>query len=359
MTTTRTPRTAEAIAGRVLDSYLGMVDTLAIHLGERLSLYRAIADHGPINADGLHRHTGIHPRYAREWLEHQTISAILDVDDPSLPPEDRRYSLPSAHAEVLLDRDSLNYLAPLLRIGMASARAFPEMIDAYRTGGGVGWGQLGLDARTGQADMNRPWYLRAIASDWFPRVPALDGALRSGGAVADVGCGEGWSSIAIALAYPNTTVVGFDVDEPSIEAAIRHGIEAGVADRVRFRIADVATLSEEAVYDAVVGFEFIHDLAQPVEILAAMRRMGKPGAPVVIMDENVGDDFGGSAAERLMYAFSLFVCLPDAMSQQPTMATGTVMRPATLRTYARQAGFSDAQAVSIDNDLWRLYRLMD
>lgn len=352
--------TAEAFAGRVFDSYLAMVDVLAIYVGEQLSLYRAIADHGPVTVEELHRYTGIHTRYAQEWLEHQTVSGILTTDDESSAAFERRYRLPEGHAEVLLDRDSLNYLTPLLKVGMASATAMPDMIDAYKSGGGVSWEQLGVDARTGQADMNRPWYLKAIGSDWFPRVPELDATLRAGGVVADIGCGEGWSTIAIAQAYPNATVVGFDVDRPSIEAATRNAIEAGVSDRTRFHAVDVATLDESGLYDAVVGFEFVHDLARPVEVLAAMRRMAKPAAPVVIMDENVADEFVSDpdGAERLMYAFSLFVCLPDSMSQDPSAATGTVMRPSTLREYARAAGFEGAEIVSIDNDLWRLYRMI-
>jgi len=353
-------KTPEAFAERVFGSYLAMIDVFAMHVGERLSLYRAIADHGPVTIDDLHRHTGIDPRYAREWLEHQTVTGILAVDDAGLAADQRGYSLPAGHAEVLLDRDSLNYLAPLLKIGMASAGVMPEMIDAYATGGGVSWEQLGVNARVGQADMNRPWYLQSIGPDWFPRVPELDATLRGGGVVADIGCGEGWSTIAIAHAYPKATVVGFDVDEPSIEAATRNAIESGVSDRVQFHAVDVATLDETDLYDAVVGFEFIHDLARPVMVLEAMRRMAKPGAPIVILDENVGEAFTGEAddVERLMYAFSLFVCLPDSMAQEPTAATGTVMRPGVMKAYATEAGFADAVAVSIDNDLWRFYQLV-
>lgn len=349
---------AETFSRRVLDSYVAMIDVLAIYVGDRLALYEAVSDHGAVNVDDLHRHTGIYPRYAREWLEHQTVSGILTVDDPALPPDQRRYTLPSGHREVLLDKDSLNYLTPLLKMGVASAMAMSKMIDAYTSGGGVSWAELGVDVRTGQALMNRPWYLNKIGTDWFPMVPQLDETLRTGGLVADIGCGEGWSTIAIALAYPNSTLVGYDIDRPSIEAAIHNSIEAGVSDRVQFHAVDVTTLTEHGKYDAVVGFEFIHDLAQPVAALKAMRQMGKPGAPVVIMDENVNDAFDSSDIERLMYAFSLFVCLPDGMSHQPSAATGTVMRPETLRSYAQQAGFDDALPTSIDNDLWRFYQLI-
>ncbi len=352
--------TAEEFAGRVFESYLATVDVMAMYAGERLGLYRAIADHGPVTADELNTYTGIHSRYAQEWLEHQTVSGILEVDDASLDAADRQYRIGAAQAEVLLDSDSLNYLMPLLRMGISSAVAMPEMITAYRTGGGVSWERLGVDARTGQADMNRPWYLQSIGQTWFPKIPELESALRAGAVVADIGCGEGWSSIAIALAYPEATVVGYDLDTPSIEAARRNSIEAGVADRVQFHDVDVATLELDNLFDVVVGFEFIHDLARPVDVLRAMRQMAKPDAIFVVMDENVGETFTGEPddVERLMYAFSLFVCLPDGMSHQPSAATGTVMRPSTMKQYAMEAGFKDAVPVSIDNDLWRFYHLV-
>jgi 2-polyprenyl-3-methyl-5-hydroxy-6-metoxy-1,4-benzoquinol methylase len=150
------------------------------------------------------------------------------------------------------------------------------------------------------------------------------------------------------------------VDEPSIQAARRHAEEAGVADRARFRVADVAAVDLEGVYDAVVGFEFVHDLPHPVEVLRAMRRLVKPDGPVVVLDENVPDRFTGEPndVERVMYGFSVLVCLPDGMSHRPTVATGTVIRADTMRAYAQQAGFADVEIEPIDHDLWRFYRLV-
>lgn len=349
----------DAFAGRVFESVLGTVDVFSMYIGEKLGLYQAIAAHGPLTRDELTRHADIHWRYAQEWLEQQAVSGILMVDDSSKGASERRYGLPLGHAEVLLDGDSQAFLAPFIRIVLAGALATPHLIEAYRTGGGVSWAELGSDARTGQADMNRPFYAQAMSTEWFPRVPELAATLDRGGRVADIACGEGWSSIAIAAAYPGVTVDGFDVDGPSIEAARRHAVSAGVADRVRFHHADVADVDQDNVYDAVVGFEFVHDLPDPVSVLDAMRRMAKPGAPVVVLDENVPDGFmTGGETERAMYGFSLFLCLPDGMSHQPSAATGTVIRPSTMDRYAVEAGFGGAEPVSIDNDLWRLYRLV-
>lgn len=363
MTTTIEPtQTVEgAFADRVFEASTHALDVFSIYVGEKLGLYAALHAHGPSTRDELTRHADIHWRYAQEWLEQQTASGIIAVEDASLPADRRRYSLPREHAEVLLDRDSLVYLSPFVRMVTRSGIMLPSMIEAFRTGGGVGWHELGDDARSGQADMNRPWYLQSIGTEWFPAIPDLHEALVGGGRVADVGCGEGWSSIAIALAYPEVSVDGFDVDGPSIEAARRHAAEAGVSDRVTFHQVDAAELDgAESVYDAVVGFEFIHDLPHPVSVLKAMRRIAKPEAPVVVMDENVPDQFVGefNEAERLMYGLSLFICLPDGMSHQPSAATGTVIRQSTMRSYAREAGFADVAVAPVEHDMWRFYRLV-
>jgi 2-polyprenyl-3-methyl-5-hydroxy-6-metoxy-1,4-benzoquinol methylase len=202
--------------------------------------------------------------------------------------------------------------------------------------------------------------MQMVGTEWYPKVPDLHDVLTGGAHVADIACGEGWSSIAIALAYPAAIVDGYDVDGPSIEAARRNAAVAGVSDRVRFHQADVADLDLEGVYDAVVGFEFVHDLPHPAAVLAAMRRMAKPGCPVVVLDENVPDTFtgGGDEVERVMYGFSLLICLPDGMSHQPSAATGTVIRRSTMRSYAREAGFGDVEVLPIENELWRFYRMV-
>jgi 2-polyprenyl-3-methyl-5-hydroxy-6-metoxy-1,4-benzoquinol methylase len=187
----------------------------------------------------------------------------------------------------------------------------------------------------------------------------VNAALRAGGRVADVGCGVGWSSIGIALAYPDATVDGYDVDVPSIETARQNAREAGVDDRVRFHAVDAATVDPSGGYDAVFAFECIHDLSDPVAVLAAMRRLAGDRGTVIVMDERVAETFTapGDEVERMMYGYSLMCCLADGMSHQPSAATGTVMRPSTLRGYAAEAGFADVEVLDIANDFFRFYRL--
>jgi len=350
--TTATDRFAE----RLFNAALGTVEVMSVYLGDRLGWYRALADGGPATPDELTARAGGNERYAREWLEQQASFGILTVAG------DGRFALPPGPAEVLTDQASLSYLAPLARMLCAAGMQLPALIDAYRTGGGVRWAAFGTDMRESQADMNRPWFSSALPPA-LVGTPALDDVLsRPGARIADIGCGAGWSAIALARAYPEATVDGYDVDEPSVEMARRNAADAGVADRVRFHHVDATTGPEQqGLYHAAFAFECVHDMPRPVEVLAAMRRAVVPGGPVVVMDEAVRDSFAtpGDDIEKLMYGFSVLICLPDGLSDPPSRSTGTVMRPETLRGYAREAGFADIEVLPIDDfGFWRFYRLV-
>lgn len=349
----------EEFVGRVFGSVLGMMDAWSIHVGDKLGLYDALAD-GSRSRDDLASETGTHWRYVGEWLEQQVTTGFLTVDDPSLAPAERIYSLPAEHAEVLCDRDSLNFLTPFIRLVTAGGMQMESLLEAYRSGGGVSWEQFGDDMRTGQAEMNRPWFLNAIGTDWFPSAPEIQVKLTTRDArIADIGCGEGWSSIAIARSYPGITVDAYDVDEASIAAARVHAEREGVSDRVRFHHVDGAGIEVSDHYDLVTFFECIHDMPDPVSVLETAKRIVKSDGKVVVMDEAVGEAFGqrSDEVERLMYGFSLFVCLPDGMSHEGSVGTGTVMRPSQLKEYAKSAGFGDISVLPIENDLWRFYSL--
>ncbi|WP_228721035.1 class I SAM-dependent methyltransferase [Arthrobacter sp. 260] len=360
-----TTPTAETMAQRVLDASLGMVDALAIHLGDRLGWYRQLRDGGPATAAELAQRSGTNERYTREWLEQQAVTGILavapgPVDGVDAAARERKFSIPPGAAEVLTDEGSLNYLAPLARMFAGAAVQLPSLLHAYRTGGGVGWSDFGADARESQADMNRPWFESALPGA-LEGIEHLDAQLRRPGArIADVGAGGGWSSIALARTYPNATVEGFDVDPASVKLATANAAHAGVQDRVIFWEAD-AKVIPAASYDAVFAFECIHDLPHPVEVLAAARQALAPHGTVIVMDEAVADTFTapGDELERLMYGFSLLICLPDGMSHPLSTATGTVMRPDVLHAYAVAAGFSDIRTLPIENfGFWRFYELL-
>jgi 2-polyprenyl-3-methyl-5-hydroxy-6-metoxy-1,4-benzoquinol methylase len=323
------------LADRLYDAMTATFDLLAVYVGERLGWYAALAE-APRTAAELAAATGTHERYAREWLEHQAAGGILED-------RDGRYTLPPEHAEVLLDPESLRYAAPLARF--AASLPLEDLLRAYRDGGGVPWSAFGADGREAQAALNRPLFTKLLTQEWLPAIPDVHDRLQQPGArVAELACGGGWASIAIARAYPQAQVHGFDIDAASIELARANA--GGVP--VTFEVRDITEVSGE--YDLVCVFEAIHDLARPVEALAAMRRLG---GTAIVMDERTGDP----EHDRLLYGFSLFCCLPTGMSETPSAATGTVMRPETMRRYAREAGFDDAVVLDIEHEAFRFYRL--
>lgn len=350
--------TTDDVTQRLLGSLLGCVEVMSIHLGDRLGWYRSLATDGPATAPELAARTGTHPRYAREWLEQQAVAGLLDVAADG-GADERVFGIDAAHAEVLTDAGSLAYLAPIARMFGAVGPALPQLLEAYRHGGGVSWDDLGADARESQADANRPWYQHRLPGALAGVSDVHDRLVAPGARVLDVGSGGGWSTIALAHAYPSAVLHGVDIDAPSVEMATANAAEAGLTDRVRFTCGDAATLTD-ASYDVAFAFECVHDMPRPVDVLAAVRRALGPGGVMVVMDEAVADSFApdGDELERIMYGFSLFVCLPDSMSSPPSVATGTVMRPSTLRGYALDAGFEAMDMLSIEEfGFWRFYLL--
>ena len=262
---------------------------------------------------------------------------------------------------MLVDRDSLNYLAPLAQLTAGAVHPLDALLTAFRTGDGVPYADYGVHLVEGQAGMNRAAFLYQLGRQWLPSIPDIHERLLADppAVVADVGCGVGWSSIGMAKSYPRIRVDGFDLDGLSVGMARVHARAAGLEERVRFHEKDAGSPGFAGKYDLVTAFECIHDLADPVSVLAAMRQMAGDDGHVIVMDEKVGETFApnGAEVEPLMYGFSVFHCLPVGMAEKPSAGTGTVMRPETLRTYAREAGFEDIEILPIDNFFFRFYRL--
>jgi SAM-dependent methyltransferase len=347
MTSTAT----DALTERLFSAAIASFDLAGVYLGHRLGWYASLDAEGPATPDELATRTGTDARYAREWLEQQAVGGILAVDGG-------RFSMPEGHAAVLVDALDLNYMAPLSRMVAAALGRLPQVVEAYRTGAGVGWESYGADMREGQAAFNRPAVTHLLGDEWLPAVTDVHHRLREGGArMADIGCGEGWSTIALANAYPQARFVGVDLDAPSIEAARRHAGAAGVAERVEFLDGDAAAL--DGPFDAAIIIEAVHDMANPVPVLAAVGAALTHDGSLIVVDERVAETFTapGDDIERFMYGWSITTCLPDGRSRQPSRATGTVMRPDTLRGYAAEAGFGSVEILPIENDFFRFYQL--
>jgi SAM-dependent methyltransferase len=351
----------DALAERLFGAALGAYELMTVHLGDRLGYYRALAQGGEATSAELATATGTDERYAREWLEQQAVAGILEVDDPDAAPGERRFRLPVGHAEVLIDRDSLAHLTPLARYGVSFAHVLPAVEEAFRTGGGVSWEEYGRLGREAQADANRPVFANLLGSEWLPAIADVHERLLADppARVADVACGAGWSSIAIARAYPKVTVDAYDLDEASVELARANLAGTNVADRVTFRHQDAGDPALAGSYQLVTVFEALHDMSRPVEVLRALRGLAAEDGAVVVMDERVADTFTapGDEVERLMYTYSVLCCLPVGLADQPSAGTGTVMRVDTVRRYAAEAGFAEVEVLPIEHEIFRFYRL--
>ncbi|MGI8871288.1 MAG: methyltransferase domain-containing protein [Candidatus Limnocylindria bacterium] len=241
-TTAETEKTPDALVARIFEASLGMYDVMSVYVGDQLGLYRSLRDGGPATAPKLASRAGIDARYAREWLEQQAATGFLEVDDIAAGADQRRYSLPESYVEPLLNLDSPYSIAPLARSLVACGKVIPQLMEAYRTGGGIDWSAYGPDMIGAQGDFNRPWLLNSFGSRILPAIPEVHERLAADppARVADLACGVGWAALAIASAYPKVTVDGFDLDESSIELARENARLRGVSDRVTFERRDAA-----------------------------------------------------------------------------------------------------------------------
>ena len=316
----------DALVERLFESSVQGLEVLTVYAGNRLGLYQALVDLGSATPGELASRAGTDERYTREWAEQQAVAGILSVDEG-------RFSLSPGHAEVLLDRDSLNYLTPLSTALAIVGVQMPTLVEAFRTGEGVPYAAYGSEARQAQEALEPASLFEPAGQRMAAVGTGCSRSIAASGACGGRRLRRRWAAIAIARAYPNVEVDGFDSDAPSIEMARANARASGVADRVQFHVRDVADPALAGRYDLVTAFEMVHDLGQPIEALQSFHRITAADGAVLIMDERTDEQFTapGDLVQRFLYAFSPLWCLPQGLADGPS-ATGTIMRSSTLRT---------------------------
>ena len=349
----------DAITERLFNATIQTLELYGVYLGRTLGLYRALHREGPLDACELAAAADIAPRYAREWLEQQAVAGFLVIDEDADEADERVFRLPQEYVGVLVEDDDAAHVAPFAHMLVGIAGVLPQVAQAYRDGTGVDYQKFGPDFRHGQAGINRPAFLHDLTEQWLPAIPDLYERLQDGRGIriADVGCGGGWSAIALAQAYPDAEVIGYDLDEASILDARRNAAEKGVD--VRFVCKDADAMAADGPFDLVLLLETLHDMSRPCEVLAALGRALAPDGSILIADERVAEQFTapGNEIERMMYGWSISHCLPVSMAEQPSAGIGTAIRPAIVRKLAREAGFASCEILPIENLLFRFYRL--
>jgi SAM-dependent methyltransferase len=351
---------AADVAERLLEGAIATFEQVSIHLGLELGLYEALRDTGEATATELAAAAGTDARYTREWLEQQAVAGYLACTRPADDPDERTFALPDGVAEALLHAPSPAYLGPLPQAALSVTQVADELQHAYRHGGGVAFHRYGDALRDGLGALNGAIFDRSLR-DWLQQLPDLDARLRTADAprILDLGCGTGRSSIALARAYPRATIVGVDLDAPSIDAAKANVARAGLEDRVRLVLGDAAAIGDDQRFDLVTIFEALHDMGDPVGALSSARSLLADGGAVLIADERAADTFSpdGDPMERFLYGWSVLHCLPATRAETHVVASGSVLRASTVAEWAAAAGFPSTTVLDIEDDMWRFYRL--
>ncbi|MFQ6027037.1 MAG: methyltransferase domain-containing protein [Dehalococcoidia bacterium] len=345
---------AEAFAERIFSDLNAGMSCLSLYLGHQLGLFDSLNQSGPVTAPELAQRTGCHPRYIREWLSCMAAGGYLEYDAAS-----GRFTLPPEHAPALVDPDNPGFAVGVMGWVPSFASVLPKLLEVYRTGGGVSYEDYGNDMMDAQGWSTRPMFVNDYLSQWIPALPDVEAKLQAGGRVVEVGCGVGWSSVALARGIPEVRIDAVDPDSLSLEKARRNAAEAGVADRITFHEAPLEESSLNGPYDLVTAFECLHDMPYPVSVLRRMRELAAPDGAVLIADEAVADTLEENCnfMGHLFYNFSVLHCLPQALVFPDAAGTGTVIEPSTVRRYAQEAGFSRVEVLPIENPMFRFYRL--
>jgi SAM-dependent methyltransferase len=259
---------------------------------------------------------------------------------------------------VLITEDHPAHLAPLAQMVAGIGGAIEDVVAAYRNGGGVAYPKYGAAFRRGQAGINRPAFASDLVERWIPAAADIHARLMSSPLrVADVGCGAGWSTIAMARAFPRADVIGFDADEASIADARANAVTQQVT--VQFVLRDAVAIADHGPFDLIVVLEALHDMARPADVLRSLRQALAPGGCVLVADEKVADAFHapGDEVERLMYGWSIVHCLPVSLAESPSAAIGTVIRVEAVRELAGAAGFARVDVLPVNAGFFRIYLL--
>jgi len=325
----------EAFLQRAVSDLAAGYGGIMVSLGRKLGLYEAMAGAGPLSSREVAGRAGCAERYVREWLNSQAAGGYVVYH-----PASETYELTAEQAWVLADADSPVFLPPAWEVPASMWFDQGRALEAFRSGEGVPWGEHDERLFCGSAAFYRNAYRGQLVQEWLPALDGVEARLKAGATVVDVGCGHGHSTIIMAEAFPSSRFFGFDVHPESLAAARVNATEAGVADRVRFEIADAKSYAV-ANADLICFFDCLHDMGDPVG--AARHAAGALAEQGTLM---VVEPYAGDRVEqnlnpvgRLYYAASTTLCCAHSLSEEGGMALGAQAGERRLADVLKSAGF--------------------
>ena len=322
--------------GKMADDMGAAMSASLVVLGDRLGLYKALADAGPSTSAGLAAKAGVNERNLREWLAAQAASGYVDYDAVS-----SKFSLNAEQTMVFADEESPAFMAGGFDVISAMFQDEAKVAETFKTGRGMGWHEHCPCLFRGTERFFRPGYNANLVSAWIPALDGVEAKLRQGVTVADVGCGHGASTVLMAKAFPNSHFVGFDYHGPSVERARLLAAKEGVADRARFETASAKDFPG-AGYGLVTIFDALHDMGDPVGAARHIKASLAPDGTFMLVEPNACDNLKDNLNPlgRMFYSASTMICTPASMSQEVALALGAQAGEARLTQVAHEAGFT-------------------
>ncbi len=332
----------DAFVGRFLDDLGTALHLPTVLVGDRLGLYRAMADGRPVTPERLAATTGTDERYVTEWLAAQAAAAYVDHD-----PGTGTFRLPAEHAALLVDRGAPEFIPGAFQLAASTIKDEPQVTEAFRTGDGVAWHDHHPDLFTGCERFFRPSYAAHLTREWLPGLDGVEHRLRSGATVADVGCGHGASTVIMATAYPDSTFVGFDFHADSVTAARHAAAAAGLGDRARFEVATAQDYPGTG-YDLVAFFDCLHDMGDPVGAARHVLSSLAPDGTAMIVEPFAHDRLEDNltAVGKIFYCASTLICTPASRAQDVGLALGAQAGEDRIRRVVTEAGFTRFRRVA-------------
>jgi SAM-dependent methyltransferase len=324
----------------------GEMVSLMIHIGDRLGLYAALDGLGPVTAAELAEHTGLKERWLLEWLRGQAAARLLDYHDGD------RFELTPIGAAVLADEQGSLAFAAGAFSGQTPPETVDKLVDAFRTGVGLSYQELGPNAAHRTERMLGPWIRQALVPQIIPALEGVSDKLERGAMVADIGCGGGMALAAMAQAFPNSQFHGYDPSSHAVQRCEDKVTELGLSNLKAF-VASGEEVPDVPTYDFVITFDCIHDMTRPANVIASIRQSLKPDGTWLIKDIRSQPDFKTNMRNPLLamfYGFSVSACMSSALSEPDGAGLGTLgFNPEVAEDMVRAAGFTRFELHDFDD----------
>jgi SAM-dependent methyltransferase len=350
------PDLLNAFIGQMVGDLGATVSAGLVLIGDRLGIYRAMADGTPVTAETLAQRTGLAVAYLRPWLANQASGGyVTHVDDEGTD----RYALTPEQAAALADPDSPAYFAPSMQVAVGALRDVDAIAERFRSGDGFGWHEHDPGLFVGTERFFKPGYVANLVEAWLPALEGVVPKLQAGARVADVGCGHAASTVLMAAAYPRSSFVGADYHEGSIAVARRRAEEAGVTANTTFVAVDALDLAGDG-FDLVTMFDCLHDMGDPVGAARRIRASLAPDGVFMLVEPRAGDHVEDNLNPlgRVFYGASALICTPSSLAQPGRAAIGTQAGPARITAVLHEAGFRSVR-IAAETPVNHVYEARD